>query len=122
MTLDYSYRSGGKKVRKGFPMRDICYGIFVKDLILFDGETVDYVISDESEKEGDEPVITEKATLTGGNKPIGNAGSRFAQINEIIGAQREKDADKAMNLLNRYIKNEFAISQLFHSMDEGASE
>ncbi|MBQ6660847.1 MAG: hypothetical protein IJM57_05385 [Lachnospiraceae bacterium] len=122
VTLDYSYRSGGKKVRKGFPMRDICYGIFVKDLILFDGETVDYVISDESEKEGDEPVITEKATLTGGNKPIGNAGSRFAQINEIIGAQREKDADKAMNLLNRYIKNEFAISQLFHSMDEGASE
>ena len=67
-------------------------------------------------------VITEKATLVGGDKKIGNIGSRFAQINEIIAAEQARDADKAMNLLNRYIKNEFAISQLFHIADEGASE
>ena len=121
MTLDYSYRASGKRIRREFPMRDICYGIFVKDLILFDGETVDYVISDEGDSEED-TVITEKVTLTGGNRQIGNVGSRFAQINEIIAAEQAKDADKAMNLLNRYIKNEFAISQLFHIADETASE
>ena len=121
VTLDYSYRSSGKRIRREFPMRDICYGIFVKDLILFDGETVDYVISDEADNEED-TVITEKATLVGGDKKIGNIGSRFAQINEIIAAEQARDADKAMNLLNRYIKNEFAISQLFHIADEGASE
>ena len=121
VTLDYSYRSSGKRIRREFPMRDICYGIFVKDLILFDGEAVDYVISDEAENE-EETVITERATLVGGDKTIGNVGSRFAQINEIIAAQQARDADKAMNLLNRYIKNEFAISQLFHTADEGSAE
>ena len=120
VTLDYSYRASGKRIRREFPLRDICYGIFVKDLILFDGETVDYVISDEGDSDED-TVITEKVTLTGGNRQIGNVGSRFAQINEIIAAEQAKDADKAMNLLNRYIKNEFAISQLFHIADETAS-
>ena len=121
VTLDYSSRSSGKRIRREFPLRDICYGIFVKDLILFDGEAVDYVISDEAENE-EETVITERATLVGGDKTIGNVGSRFAQINEIIAAQQARDADKAMNLLNRYIKNEFAISQLFHTADEGSAE
>ncbi|MBO4767467.1 MAG: hypothetical protein J5532_09240 [Lachnospiraceae bacterium] len=122
VTLDYSYRGGGKRVRREFPMRDICYGIFVKELILFSGETVDYVISDESDREGEETVISERAELHGGDKPIGNRGSRFAQINEIIRAQQERNADRAMDLLNRYIKNEFAISQLFHTAEESRSE
>ncbi|MBR5712956.1 MAG: hypothetical protein IKX54_05105 [Lachnospiraceae bacterium] len=118
VTLDYSYRGSGKRVRYEFPMRDICYGIFVKDLILFDGETVDYVISDESDREGEETIISERATLVGSDKHTGNRGSRFAQINEIIRAQQERDADRAMDLLNRYIRNEFAISQLFHTAEE----
>ena len=103
-------------------MRDICYGIFVRELVLFDGEIVDYVISDESDREGDETVISERAELHGGDKRIGNPGSRFAQINEIIKAEQEKNADRAMDLLNRYIKNEFAISQLFHTAEEAHPE
>ena len=122
VTLDYSYRGSGKRVRKEYPMRDICYGIFVRELVLFDGEVVDYVISDESDREGDETVISERAELHGGDKRIGNPGSRFAQINEIIKAEQEKNADRAMDLLNRYIKNEFAISQLFHTAEEAHPE
>jgi len=122
VTLDYSYRGSGKRVRREFPMRDICYGIFIRDLILFDGETVDYVISDESDREGDDTVVSERAELSGGDKAIGNHGSRFAQINEIIKAQQARDADRAMELLNRYIKNEFAISQLFHTAEEAHTE
>ena len=45
-----------------------------------------------------------------------------SQINEIIKAQQEKNADRAMDLLNRYIKNEFAISQLFHTAEEAHPE
>ena len=83
---------------------------------------MDYVISDESDREGEETLISERAELHGGDKPIGNRGSRFAQINEIIKAQQERNADRAMDLLNRYIKNEFAISQLFHTAEESRSE
>ena len=122
VTLDYSYRGSGKRVRKEFPMRDICYGIFVRELVLFDGEIVDYVISDESDREGDDTVISERAELHGGDKRIGNPGSRFAQINDIIKAQQDRNADRAMELLNRYIKNEFAISQLFHTAEEAHPE
>ena len=122
VTLDYTYRGTGKRIHREFPMRDICYGIFVKELVLFAGETADYVISDEPDREGDDTVITEKASLQGGDKTIGNPGSRFAQINEIIKAQQERDADKALDLLNRYIRNEFAISQLFHTEEDTVAE
>ncbi len=118
VTLDYSYRVSGKKMHREYLMRDICYGIFVKEIVLFSGETIEYVISDESGKDDDSVIVTEKATLCGDDKRIGNSASRFARINEIIAAQKEKNATRALDLLNRYIKNEFATSQLFHILED----
>ncbi len=112
VTLKYSYRKAGKRQVKEVPMRDICFGIFVKELVLFLGETTEYVICEENDGE---LVTTEKTVLTGGSQNIGESKSRFAQINAIIAARKNEDKDKAMELLNQYIKNEFAITQLFHA-------
>lgn len=112
VTLRYSYRKAGKRQIKEVPMRDICYGIFVKELILFVGESTEYVICEES---GTETLTTEKTVLQGGSQTVGESKSRFAQINAIITARKNEEKDKAMELLNQYIKNEFAITQLFHA-------
>ena len=96
-------------------MRDICYGIFVKELVLFYGETIEYVISDESAEEN---IVSEKTTLVGTLDKNAESTSRFAQINRIIASAKEGDRDKALEQLDRYIKDEFAISQLFREMIE----
>ncbi len=113
VTLHYSYRVAGKRHQKDMPMRDICHGIFVKELVLFLGETAEYVISDE---DGTEITVSEKVVLQGQPQGLEDSKSRFAQINGIIGARKTEDKDKAIELLNRYIKNEFAIAQLFHAV------
>lgn len=115
VTLHYSYRVAGKRQQKDVPMRDICYGIFVKELVLFYGETIEYVISDESAEEN---IVSEKTTLVGTLDKNAESTSRFAQINRIIASAKEGDRDKALEQLDRYIKDEFAISQLFREMIE----
>lgn len=115
VTLHYSYRVAGKRQQRDVPMRDICYGIFVKELVLFYGETIEYVISDES-AEGS--IVSEKTTLVGTLDKNADSTSRFAQINRIIASKKEGDRDKALELLDRYIKDEFAISQLFRTIKE----
>ena len=94
-------------------MRNVCYGIFVKELVLFSEESVEYVITDE---DGKAFTATEKQVLTGKVDPLNKSKSRFARINAIINARNMRDKDKAIELLNEYVKNEFAISQLFHEI------
>ena len=115
VTLHYSFRFAGKRQQRDVPMRDICYGIFVKELVLFYGETIEYVISDES---ADGSIVTEKTTLVGTLDKSGESTSRFAQINRIIASEKEGDRNKALELLDRYIKDEFAISQLFREIKD----
>lgn len=107
-------RQEGKRVVREEPMRNVCYGIFVKEIVLFAQETVEYVISDD---DGTDVTGTQKNILCG---PVGNATkgkSRFASINTIITARNSKDKGKSIELLNDYVKKEFAISQLFHEID-----
>ena len=115
VTLHYSYRVAGKRQQRDVPMRDICYGIFVKELVLFYGETIEYIITDESAEEN---VISEKTTLVGTLDKNNESTSRFSQINRIIASEKEGDREKALDLLDRYIKDEYAISQLFREISE----
>lgn len=107
-------RQDGKRVVKEEPMRNVCYGIFVKEIVLFAQETVEYVISDD---DGSSVTGTEKHTLTGPAADNAKSKSRFASINGIIKARNARDKSKSIELLNEYVKREFAISQLFHEID-----
>lgn len=113
VTLHYSYRVAGKRQQRDVAMRDICYGIFVKELVLFYGETIEYVITDESAEEN---IVSEKTVLVGTLDKNMTSTSRFAQINRIIASAKDGDREKAIVLLDRYIKDEFAISQLFREI------
>ena len=63
-------------------------------------------------------MISEKTTLVGTLDKNNESTSRFAQINRIIASEKEGDRDKALAMLDRYIKDEFAISQLFREITE----
>ncbi len=114
VTLHFTYRAGGKRRQQDYPMRNIGYGIFVKELVLFEGERIEYVISEE---DGIDSTVTEKAVLVGemsGRDPQ----SRFGKINAIIAARRAEDKEKALELLQAYVRDSFAVSQLFHEIEE----
>ncbi len=114
ITLHLATRQEGKRVVREEPMRNVCYGIFIKELVLFAQETVEYVITDE---DGDNVSGTERQVLTGKSDPLSKSKSRFARINAIINARNMHDKSTAVSLLNDYVKNEFAISQLFHEIN-----
>ncbi len=114
VTLHYIYRVGGKRKQKDMPMRNICYGIFVKELVLFVGEHIEYAISDEDE---DKTFVSDRVALEKTIDEI-DEDSQFGQINAIIAARQNKDKNKAIALLNEYVKNKFATEQLFHEIQE----
>ncbi|MGN0166265.1 MAG: DUF5717 family protein [Lachnospiraceae bacterium] len=107
-------RQDGKRVVREESMRNVCYGIFVKEIVLFAQETIEYVISDD---DGIEMTSTERTILTGPVDSSSKSKSRFASINAIIMARNAKDKSKSIELLNDYVKKEFAISQLFHEIE-----
>jgi len=113
VTINLLTRVDGRKTIKEEAMRDVCYGIFVKEIVLFAGETVDYIISDDDGKSVTE---SERYTVTGNFTSQIGGKSRFARINAIINARNSKDKSKSVELLNEYVKNEFAISQLFREI------
>ena len=113
VTIHIATRLDGKRIVKAEPMRNVCYGIFVKEIVLFSQETIDYVISDD---DGVNVISAERKTLTGPEKSDGNSKSRFNSINNIINARKAEDRSKAIELLNDYVKREFAISQLFREI------
>ncbi len=106
-------RQDGKRVVREEAMRNVCYGIFIKEIVLFAQETIEYVITDD---DGENVSGTEKQTVTGRDDPSGRSKSRFSRINAIISARNARDKGAAVALLNDYVKNEFAISQLFHEI------
>ncbi len=114
VTIHIATRQDGKRVVKEEPMRNVCHGIFVKEIVLFAQENVEYVISDD---DGTEVTGTEKFTLTGPSYDTTKSKSRFASINGIIRARSMKDKTKSIELLNDFVKKEFAIAQLFHEIE-----
>ncbi len=68
-----------------------------------------------SEEGGGKSLVSEKAILTGADAGC-TSGSRFGRINAIIAARKAEDKDKTLELLNEYVKDSFAISQLFHEI------
>ncbi len=116
VTIQIMTRQDGKRVMKEEAMRNVCYGIFIKEIILFSQETVEYIIKDES---GQEVITSERCMLTGPAGDLTGSKTRFSSINAIINARNAKDRGRSIELLNDYVKREFAISQLFKPIDNG---
>jgi len=91
-------------------MTDIGYGIFVKELILFYGETLQYFISEENEN-GVEMVESRMVQYTEVHDALVN--TKYERINEILLTQEMKDEKTLYSLLEKYKKEEYAARRHF---------
>lgn len=91
-------------------MTDVGYGIFVKELILFYGESLQYFIAQESET-GTEMVESRLVQYTEMNYTAGN--TKYEKINEILLTQEMKEERTLYDLLEKYAKEDYAVKRHF---------
>ena len=91
-------------------MIEVGYGIFVKELILFYGEYLEFYITEET----DEGVrIVEKKQLCFQKTNQTFIKTKYAMINEILMAEGMKDTNRFFDLLEQYCKEEYAVERHF---------
>ncbi len=94
-------------------MQDQCYGIFVKDFLLFEGETLQYYITEE--QDGTEK-LTESITLTMNSELKEGRNSRLERLNLILSAHQMQEDATVLDLLEQYILQEHEALQLFRGI------
>ena len=91
-------------------MTNVCYGIFVKEFVLFSNESLQYYIV---EQDDEEEIITESVQVRLAPEQTDGEDTKYYQLNEIIVARDLQDEKTALKLLDHYIRREYTISQLF---------
>jgi len=91
-------------------MTDAGYGIFEKELILFYGESLQYFITEESER-GTE--IVESRIINHTETDVSFGTTKYGKINEILVTKELQDEKTLYSLLEQYYKEEYAIKRHF---------
>ena len=91
-------------------MTDMYGGVYVKQFLLFFGETLQYYITEET---GNGPQLTESATISKNDAMADNSGDRYSLVNDIAVANTLKDYDTAMQLLEEYKYKEYLVDNIF---------
>ena len=91
-------------------MRDIGFGIYIKEFILFYGEVLQYYITENGEEN---EIITESREVSLGPEHFGTEESRYHHINLIITAKEMNDEKTVIKLIENYQFNDYAIKRLF---------
>lgn len=94
------------------PMKDVYHGIYVKELLLFYGETVSWYLTDGEGK--DEQKLGEDTIRVTSMDTRGE--SRFKLLNRIIKERCEGRTRDAKNTTDRYLKRDEYVSSFFTLM------
>ena len=105
--------SGESENFKEEEMKDIGFGIFVKEFILFYGEVMQYYITEDGE---DKNAITESREVALGPEHFGREECRYHQINLIITAKEMNDEKTVIKLIENYQFNDYAVKRLFEPL------
>ncbi|MBR4816698.1 MAG: hypothetical protein IKZ73_05445 [Lachnospiraceae bacterium] len=92
------------------PMRDIGFGIYIKEFVLFYGEVLQYFITENNDENN---IITESREVTLGPEHFGSEECRYHHINLIITAKEMNDEKTVIKLIENYQFNDYAIKRLF---------
>lgn len=92
-------------------MRNVCYGIFVKEVLLFYNESFQYFI--EEERNGITNLMESKEIQ---EKPefSEEEDTKYHHLNLVITAKEMNEDVTVIELLEHYIKTDYAIDHLFH--------
>ncbi len=91
-------------------MTDAGYGVFVKEIILFYGECLQYYISEEDEN-GYQIAANHIIQKNEAEHTLGN--TKYEKINEILLTQDMHDEKTLFELLEQYWKEEYAVDRHF---------
>ncbi|MBR4344663.1 MAG: hypothetical protein IKP88_18500 [Lachnospiraceae bacterium] len=94
-------------------MKDVGFGIYVKEFILFYGEIMQYYITENSDNK---TAITESREVSLGPEHFGREECRYHQINLIITAKEMNDEKTVIKLIENYQFNDYAVKRLFESI------
>ena len=91
-------------------MKEIYFGVYVKEFVLFYGEELQYYITEEQENQEQ---LTESGILTKDENKEFSKESRYQMINEMAIAQTLEDYDSVKQVLEEYWQTEFVADQVF---------
>lgn len=92
---------------EGRPMKKVFAGIYIQELLLFEGEErVCYIYEEESDEKTEEMHITRPKTA-------GRAAGFFQMVNQMIEARERKDEKRYESLRRRYEEDRQIAEQLF---------
>ena len=91
-------------------MERVFGGIYVKEFVLFFGESLQYYITEEY---GNKEQLTESGTIQKNDAMEESTVSRFSMVNDIAVATTLKDYSTAKELLKEYAEREYIAKELF---------
>jgi len=109
------YRKSGQEEEKGNfkreEMQEVCFGIYVKECILFYGEELQYYITEEQENQEQ---FTKSGTLQKEDTKEKHKHSRYQKINDMAMGQAMQDYDFVCQEMEEYWKTEFVARKVFY--------
>lgn len=109
------YRKSGAQEEKGSfkreEMQEVCFGIYVKECILFYGEELQYYITEEQENQEQ---FTKSGILRKEDTKEKHKQSRYQKINDMAMGQVMQDYDFVCQELEEYWKTEFVTGKVFY--------
>lgn len=94
-------------------MNDSGFGIFVKEIILFHGETLQYFIT---EYDGENEEITESHSMQYLDEDRHERETKYDKINNILVAREMKDYKTMVQLMEQYYMTEYAMKRHFNAL------
>ena len=91
-------------------MKEVYFGVYVKEFVLFYGEELQYYITEEQENQEQ---LTESGILQKEEQKETGKESRYRMINEMAIAQTLQDYDSVKQVLEEYWKTEFVADKVF---------
>lgn len=91
-------------------MKEIYFGVYIKEFVLFYGEELQYYITEEQENQEQ---LTESGTLLKEENKEFSRESRYRMINEMAIGQNLQDYDSVKQILEEYWQTEFVADKVF---------
>lgn len=91
-------------------MKEVYFGVYVKEFVLFYGEELQYYITEEQENQEQ---LTQSGVLQKEENKEYGRGSRFRMINEMAIGETLQDYDSVKQILEEYWKTEFVADKVF---------
>ena len=92
-------------------MKEVYFGVYVKEFVLFYGEQLQYYITEEQDNQEQ---LTASGILQKEENKDNSFPSRYQMINEMSVAQNLEDYSSMEQMLEEYWKTEFVVDKVFH--------